>query len=213
MCRGCFLSERGVHGAPKGQEYSFEIKDHEGVLRYVVKRRTVLPSRLASCAFFDPSGKKLCVMTRRVGAFGKEAFDIYTTAPNSTGQEATTSQEEGAEGEDIFLFGVIEKRLMALQCEYKLVSGQGNAVPMDAAPVLKAVQENNAQAKVGWRPNIKVRDPAANGEPVVGKAGEKGALMSPGYASVEARRQYVLECGKGMDLLSVVAIAQALEDL
>ena len=56
-----------------------------------------------------------------------------------------------------------------------------------------------------------MRDPAANGEPVVGKAGEKGALMSPGYASVEARRQYVLECGKGMDLLSVVAIAQALD--
>jgi len=208
MCRGCFLSERDVFAA--GREKSFEIKNHEGALRYVVKLRTVLPSRRASCAFFGPSGKKLCVMTRRVGATGKEAFDIYTTAPNSPGQEATMSQEEGAEGEDLFLFGAIEKKFMALKCTYQLYQ-EGNKLPKDAAPVLAAQDVTSEGAKMGWRPEIKVRDPAAQGAPMVGKAGEKGALMSPGYASVEARRQYVVECGKGMDLLSVVAIAHALD--
>ena len=219
ICQGRFLSPQadmeasGYYGnqitirAGRGPE--FEIKDHEGALRYVVKRRVVLPSRLASCAFFGPSGKKLCVMTRRVGATGKEAFDIYTTTPNSPGQEATKGQEEGAEGEDLFLFGAIEKKFMALKCTYRLYQ-DGNALPKDAAPVLTAKQCNNGQVK-GWRPDIKVFDPAAAGAPVVGKAGEKGALTSPGYASEEARRQYVVECGKGMDLLSVVAIAHALD--
>ena len=76
--------------------------------------------------------------------------------------------------------------------------------------MLKATQESKLQSKMGWRPAVTLYDPAAKGM-VVGTAGGKGVLMSLDDKIAEQRNMYVVECSKGMDLLSVVAISFALD--
>ena len=145
----------------------------------------------------NASGEKVAMLQRKLLAL-PATFVIYSYKPNAEGQESTETDD----GTPVYRFAQVTRALMSLTPEFYYKLYQGND-PEESSRLVAKVQMSLA-GFTKFKMDIKV---PGEGGTVLGTCGQSSMLQA------ESGSTYNLEVAKGMDLLGMLCLAVAVDDM
>ena len=141
----------------------------------------------------DPQGNRLCMLQRQIMAL-RSTFQVYSYQPNQEGQEST----ETVDNVPVYRFAMIEKQISDFvgQYCYKLYKGNDN----EETVVICAAQMAFQLTLKMYRKGDEAKKPLAT-------VGQTEALQ------FDSANEYALSVAKGMDLLAMLCLAVAVDDI
>lgn len=173
----------------------FKVVDQAGAVRFIVKGKVL--SIRDKMVITDHEGNKVAMLQQKLLSLRK-TFVVYTYKPNCEGQEST----EDDAGTPVYRFAQVEKALLALTPEFYWKLYKGNE-PEESSKLLAKVQMSIA-GLTKFKMDIKV---PGEGGTVLGTCGQSSMIQ------LEQMSTYVLEVAKGMDLLGMLCLAVAVDDM
>jgi len=172
----------------------FAVKDQTGATRFVVKGK-VLTMR-DKMVITNEAGEKVAMVQKKILSL-RPTFQVYTYKPNTEGQEST----EDDSGTPVYRFAMVEKQLLALTPEFCWKLYKGNE---DPETKLLAKVQMSLGGMARFTMDIKV---PGEGGTVLGTCGQSSMIQ------LQGKNTYIIEVAKGMDLLGMLCLAVAVDDM